>query len=122
MKLMADKKCIDYQFAVGDQVLLKLQPYTQSSVANKLYPKLAFKYFGPYKVLEHIGVVAYRLELSDTALIHPGIHISQLKPFTPDYTPIFASLSITTDLEAAAVVPEMVIDHQLVKKGNNAIP
>jgi len=32
MKLLADQKRKDYQFAVGDRVLLKLQPYTQSSV------------------------------------------------------------------------------------------
>lgn len=36
--------------SVGDQVLLKLQPYTQSSVANPPFPKLSFKYFGLYKV------------------------------------------------------------------------
>lgn len=61
MKLIADRKRTDFQFSVGDQVLLKLQPYTQSSVANRPYHKLAFKYYGPYKVLERIGSVAYKL-------------------------------------------------------------
>jgi hypothetical protein len=41
MKLFADKKRQDYSFSVGDQVLLKLQPYTQSTVASRPYPKLA---------------------------------------------------------------------------------
>jgi len=59
MKLLADQKCQDFTFSVGDQVLLKLQPYTQSTVASKPYPKLAFKYFGPYTVLERVGSVAY---------------------------------------------------------------
>lgn len=40
MKLMADRKRMDRQFAIGDQVLLKLQPYTQSSVASRPFPKL----------------------------------------------------------------------------------
>lgn len=55
MKLIVDKKRKDHQFAVGEMVLLKLQPYTQSSVVSRPFPKLAFKYFGPYKVLERVG-------------------------------------------------------------------
>lgn len=122
MKMMADKNRTNFQFQVGDQVLLKLQPYTQSLVANRPYPKLAYKYFGPYKVLETIGVVAYKLELPDNAMIHPVFHISQLNPFAADYTPAYDKLPVTTDLEAAAAVPQSVIDRCLVKKGNRAIP
>jgi hypothetical protein len=122
MKILADQKRIDFQFAVGDQVLLKLQPYTQSSVANRPFPKLAFKYFGPYKVLERIGAVAYRLELPANSLIHNVFHISQLKPFHADYTPVYDELPVLTDLEAAAVVPATIIDRRLVKKGNAAVP
>jgi hypothetical protein len=122
MKLMADRKRTDLTFAVGDQVLLKIQPYTQSSVANRPFPKLAYKYFGPYRVLERIGSAAYRLELPDGAMIHPVFHISQLKPFVGDYTPVYSTLPVTTDLEAAAAIPKEIIDRRLVHKGNSAIP
>lgn len=44
MKFQADKKRSDLQFQPGDQVLLKLQPYVQTSIAHRPYPKLAFKY------------------------------------------------------------------------------
>jgi len=122
MKMIADRKRTDFHFNVGDQVLLKLQPYTQSSVANRPYPKLAYKYYGPYKVMDRVGTVAYRLELPANSMIHPVFHISQLKPFVPNYTPVFASLPVTTDLEAAAAEPLSILERRLVQKGNTAIP
>jgi len=122
MKLLADRKRTGCHFTVGDQVLLKLQPYTQSTVANHPFPKLAYKYFGPYTVLERVGSVAYKLDLLEGHMIHPVFHISQLKPFVPDCTPVFETLPVTTDLAAAAAVPDKIIDRRLVKKGNTTIP
>jgi hypothetical protein len=61
MKAYSDSNCTERSFQVGEQVLLKLQPYAQSSVVNHPFPKLAFKYFGPYQILEKLGLVAYKL-------------------------------------------------------------
>lgn len=121
MKLFADKNRTDQQFAMGDQVLLRLQPYTQSSVANRSFPKLAYKFFGPYTVLEKIGAVAYRLNLPEESKVHPVFHISQLKEFHPDYTPVFSKLLVLTDLQAANATPAAILERRLVRKGNNAI-
>jgi hypothetical protein len=121
MKQYADRKRTDHTFAVGDMVLLKLQPHTQSSVANRPYPKLSFKYFGPYQVLEKVGSVAYKLQLPPGAQIHNVFHISQLKPFTANYAPVFDKLPVTTDLQAATALPKEIVECRLVKKGNAAI-
>jgi hypothetical protein len=79
MKHQADKGRTERTFAVGDSVFLKLQPYIQSSVAPRAHHKLLFKYYGPYQVLERVGIVAYRLALPESSRIHPVIHVSQLK-------------------------------------------
>lgn len=85
-------------------------------------PKLSFKCFGPFRVLENVGAVAYKLELPADSLIHPVFHVSQLKPFTPNYSCVFKELPKVVDLGALQPQPEVVLHRRLVKKGNQAIP
>ena len=122
MKSQADKHRSDQEHQVGEMVLLKLQPYAQSSLVNHPFPKLSFKYFGPYKVLERIGRAAYRLDIPTTSQIHPVFHVSQLKPFTPDYTLVLSELPNIADLDVKDLIPEAVLQRRLVKKGVKAIP
>lgn len=102
-------------------MLLKLQPYAQTSLVNRPYPKLAFKYFDPYQVLNKIGKAAYKLDLPEDSQIHPVFHMSQLKPFLPNYTPIFSNLPKVTALDDKEVMPEQVLQRRLVKRGGKAI-
>jgi hypothetical protein len=122
MKQQTNKNRSEKAFQVGDNCLLKLQTYAQSSVANRPFPKLAFKYYGPFKILEKIGAVAYKLELPATAPIHLVFHVSQLKEFTHDFTPVFHELPKVAELDITDTTSEEILDRRLVKEGNKAVP
>jgi hypothetical protein len=120
IKRQADKQRTDREFSVGDSVLLKLQPYAQSSVVNRPFQKLAFKYFGPYKIVTRVGAVAYQLALPPDSKVHPVFHISQLKPYIPKYSPVFTTLPSALDFDGLSSVPEHILDRRMVKKDNAA--
>ena len=52
----------------------------QAKKDNKLLPK----YYGPYKVLQKIGTMAYKLELPASSRVHPIFHVSCLKKVISD--------------------------------------
>jgi hypothetical protein len=121
-KFYADSKRTERSYEVGDKVLLKLQPYAQATVINRPFPKLAYKFFGPYTILERIGNAAYRLELPVGCQVHNVFHVSQLKDYRSDYSPVFADLPNIPALDTLDTEPEKVLDRRLMKKGNAALP
>jgi hypothetical protein len=74
MKKQEDQHRSEREFAVGDWVFLKLQPYVQTSLAPRANQKLAFKYFGPFKVLGRVGKVAYKLQLQVSFDVPRGLN------------------------------------------------
>ena len=62
-------------------MLIKLQPYRQSTIASRTCQKLAKRYYGSFTILARVGLVAYKMELPSTLKIHSVFHISVLKPY-----------------------------------------
>jgi hypothetical protein len=48
--------------------------------------KLGPRFYGPFKIIERVGDVAYKLELSAGAKLHSVFHVDLLKPYH-DTTP-----------------------------------
>jgi hypothetical protein len=122
MKLFVDKKRKEREFQQGDLVLLKLQPFRQLSLRHHSSHKLGLRFYGPYKVLERLGPVAYRLELPATSHIHPVIHCSLLKPCKGSTTPAIHSLPASNSANKPAHIPIVILQHRTILRGNNQVP
>jgi hypothetical protein len=114
MKHQADKRRSERVFAVGDRVFLKLQPYLQSTVARRGNQKLAFKFFGPFTMLERIGAVAYKLDLPEHSRVHPVFHVSQLKQCLGPGQQVQTQFSFT---DHVFQVPERVLQQRVRQRG-----
>lgn len=85
MKKYVDQDKCSLQFNVCDQVLLKLAPQIQKQITSKVRHRgLIPKYDVPFKVVQKVGKVSYRLKLSERLMIHPIFHVSFLKPYFAD--------------------------------------
>ena len=78
-KSYADLKRKEVTYEIGDRAYLRVSPLRgvkRFGVKGKLAPR----FVGPYRVLEHMGEVACKLELPEGLPgVHDLFHISQLK-------------------------------------------
>ncbi|GKB08768.1 putative reverse transcriptase domain-containing protein [Tanacetum coccineum] len=78
-KSYADLKRKPMEFQVRDKVMLKVSPW-KGVVHFGKRGKLNPRYVGPFKVLEKVGEVAYKLELpEELSRVHNTFHVSNLK-------------------------------------------
>ncbi|GKB12781.1 hypothetical protein Tco_0846704 [Tanacetum coccineum] len=78
-KSYADLKRKPMEFQVGDRIMLKVSPWkwvVHFGKRGKLNPR----YVGPFKVLEKVGSISYKLELpQELSRVHNTFHVSILK-------------------------------------------
>jgi hypothetical protein len=70
---------------------------------------LAFKFFGPYRILARVGSVAYKLDLPELSSVHPVVHVSQLKKSVGEH-PISSSLPADS---IEFQIPEAILQRRL---------
>ncbi|GJR90852.1 putative reverse transcriptase domain-containing protein [Tanacetum coccineum] len=78
-KSYANLKRKPMEFQVGDKVMLKVSPW-KGVIRFGKRGKLNPRYVRPFKVLERIGSIAYKLELpQELSRVHNTFHVSNLK-------------------------------------------
>ncbi|GJT06203.1 putative reverse transcriptase domain-containing protein [Tanacetum coccineum] len=83
-KSYAENRRKPLEFSVSDKVLLKVSPW-KGVVHFGKRSKLSPRYVGPFKIVERVGPVAYRLRLPQERVgIHDTFHVSNLKKCLAD--------------------------------------
>ena len=77
--------------------------------AKKDY-NLSPKYYGPYKVLQNIGTMAYKLELLASSRVHPVFHVSCLKKVIGDKIPFQTIFPELDEEERIILKPEAITE------------
>ena len=82
-KSYADLHRSSHTFQIGDKVFLRVKP-KRSSLKLGNCKKLAFKYCGPFDVLQRMGEQPYKLALPPHLHVHNVFQVSLLKKYVLD--------------------------------------
>ena len=77
--------------------------------------KLDFKKLGPFKILEKVSSVNYRLQLPKESRLHPVFHISLLEPAKGN-TPLATNAELQPENELDVYEVEEILDQRLAGK------
>ncbi|GKB76628.1 putative reverse transcriptase domain-containing protein, partial [Tanacetum coccineum] len=113
-KSYADVRQKPMEFSVGDMVMLKVSPWKGVIHFGKR-GKLSPWYIRPFKIIERIGPVAYKLELPEKIRgIHSTFHVSNLKRCLADENLIIPLEEIQLDDKLHFIEePVEIMDHEV---------
>lgn len=114
----ANKHRTDRQFSVGDMVYLKLHPFHKNLLNNSALHKLAARYFGPFKIINKVGAVAYELELPSGSRVHPVFHVCLLKKHVGSATAVIPILPPVDDQGQFLLEPDSILGRKIIKRHN----
>ncbi|GJS23146.1 reverse transcriptase domain-containing protein [Tanacetum coccineum] len=122
-KSYTDVKRKPMEFQVGDMVLLKVSPW-KGVIRYGKRGKLSPRYIGPFKIIERIGPMAYKLELPDKLRgIHNTFHVSNLKKCMADENLVIPLEEIQLDDKLHFIEePVEIIDREVKQLKQSRIP
>ncbi|GKB38556.1 putative reverse transcriptase domain-containing protein [Tanacetum coccineum] len=111
------------EFQVGDHVMLKVSP-RKGVIRFGKRGKLNPRYIGPFKILERIGLVAYKLELpEELSNVYSTFHISNLKKCLSDESLVILMKELQLDDKLNFVEePVEIMDREVKQLKQSHIP
>ncbi|GJW03222.1 putative reverse transcriptase domain-containing protein [Tanacetum coccineum] len=122
-KSYADKRHMPLEFEVGDKVMLKVAPW-KGVIRFGKRRKLNPRYIGPFRIIERIGPVAYRLELpQELSRVHNVFYVCNLKKCLSDDTLVIPLEEIQLDDKLNFVEePVEIMDREVKQLKRSRIP
>ncbi|KAK1415113.1 hypothetical protein QVD17_30884 [Tagetes erecta] len=121
-KSYADKRRRPIEFQEGDYVMLKVSPW-KGVIRFRKRGKLSPRFIGPFKIIDRVGKVAYRLELPEELNgIHNTFHVSYLRKCLADETACVPLNDIEVNEKLNYVEkPVAILDHKVKQLRNKEI-
>ncbi|GKA38751.1 hypothetical protein Tco_0731302 [Tanacetum coccineum] len=122
-KSYADVRRKPMEFSMGDMVMLKVSPWKGVIHFGKR-GKLSPRYVGPFKIIDRVGPVAYKLELPrELQGIHNTFHVSNLKKCLADENLIIPLEEIQLDDKLYFIEePVEIMDREVKQLKQSRIP
>nr|GEV60232.1 putative reverse transcriptase domain-containing protein [Tanacetum cinerariifolium] len=122
-KSYADVRRKPIEFSVGDMFMLKVSPW-KKVIRFEKRGKLSPQYVGPFKIIDRVSPVAYKLELPrDLQGIHNTFHVSNLKKCLADKNLIIPLEEIQLDDKLHFIEePVEIMDREVKQLKQSCIP